>query len=77
MYKILGISEKRKGEYNGRPWSNTLIFAVNFDAQHIKEGVWVDTLKVPDRIDISSLKVGDEVNVYYNRYGNIDVISKV
>ena len=77
MYKILGISKRRSGNYQGRDWANYLLFAANYDATQIDSGVWVDQIKVSDKRGVGDLKVGDEINVYYNRFGGVDLIQKV
>lgn len=38
------------------------------------EGKHIEIVKIPSSIDASQFAVGDEINVYYNRFGNVETI---
>lgn len=76
MYKILGIEnvdyESRK---TGRRVRGTNLHCVRGDKPaNMVDGDAVERLYIKQDIDCSSLQVGDNIEVYYNRFGSVDSV---
>lgn len=75
LVKLYGYSAVRSGNFNGRDWSNRVLYVEHLD--NIPNGTigsCFEALKVPTSIDVSKLFVGSDYNVYFNRYGRVDAI---
>lgn len=67
MYTIIGI-EKRQGVYEGNAYDNTILHCT-YKKQNVN-GLCVLSLKVKT-VNAPDLKVGDNVNPMYDRFGNV------
>ena len=75
--KVIGYSAIRSGEYQGRPYQNRKLSYVVNDADYNPKdynGSQCDEITVPATIDFSNIKVGDTVNLLYNRWGKVESI---
>lgn len=71
-FKVIGKTGRRTGEFQGRPYANYKIYVIDIDKRPDVVGDSCQALTVPERVDLSQVKPGDVVNVYYNRYGRVD-----
>ena len=78
VYRVLGI-EKYSGEYQGKPYSGKRLFCQypdSYQSPRLK-GVKVELVKVSDNLSIPDIQPGDDVEVFYNRYGNVENVQLV
>lgn len=77
-YEIVGIQQKR-GEYEGRPYDNTLLHVLSTNVNII--GKKVDTIKVKTAVFQGLLKdcgcasdglIGKSADISFDRYGNLE-----
>ena len=74
LFKVIGIE---KVDYKSRRTGNQ-VRGTNLYVQYPSEQrdglvvVRCDRLYVKDSIDCSTLSPGDDVEIYYNRFGNVD-----
>lgn len=72
---VVGFSGVREGDYNGRHWRNRQLYINRFDKLPDDViGQCAETLKVSADLDLSDIAVGQEVEIYYNRYGRVDAV---
>ncbi len=75
--KVLGISGLRKGEYQGREYSNHRLYLDNEIIPEGGKGTTLEVVTIPGKVDISAIEVGDYVRVMYNRFGRVDAVELV
>lgn len=68
---VVGVSRKvSEGEYEGFRYANRSLYVV-YPVSGC-EGQVAERFKIPERInDLSSVHVGDTVNVEFNRFGKV------
>lgn len=83
--KVIGIAE-RSGEFNGKAWHNINIHCTYNDDNAIGELTKIVKVKAAISDEVFSTKVdtnflrsliGKNIRVYYNQYGNVDMINLV
>lgn len=78
MYFIAKGLKVQKGEFQGRPYHNVLLFG------HDEKGVW-DLKKIkakilyeagfdPDKKGDWSLLIDNKITILYNQYGNVEYV---
>ena len=74
--KIIGKQHK-VGEYEKRAYDNTILVCVKPYAGEVEaEGCNVEIVKVKASVcAYENLHLGDEVEVYYDRYGNVAALN--
>lgn len=76
MFKIVGIEKvdyKSRRSGNQVRGTNLYVHYPSEDRPDL-QGERCEKLYVKETIDCSSLSVGDDIEVYYNRYGNVDMV---
>ena len=75
MYTIVGFS-RRAGDFEGRPYDNTMLYCQKVDPDPGVTGVEVEVIKVPtSAFERAGLKIGDSFMPYRDRYGRVvDII---
>lgn len=75
---VYGIQRHVKWSYNGQTGENQRLH-VMYDQplQSPDEGYRVESIKVPSKVDLSKIKAGDVIEIYFNRYGAVDQVVKV
>lgn len=75
-YEIIGIEPVNYvSKKTGRPVKGTNLHCYDLNkADGIVYGQAVDRLYVKESIDCRSLQPGDHINIFYNRWGNIDEV---
>ncbi|MBQ8407720.1 MAG: hypothetical protein IJY39_02515 [Clostridia bacterium] len=68
-FKVVGI-ERKSGEYNGRPYDNTILHC-SYAKDGIEDGFAVASVKVKTERIEAPIVVGDKVSFYYDQYGNV------
>lgn len=76
-FKVLGKTGRRTGEFNGRPYANYKLYVIDLEKRPDVTGDSCSVLTVPEKCDLSSLKPGDTVDVFFNRFGRVDDVCKV
>lgn len=71
--KVVGIGPVRKGTFNGYEYSSRSIYCT-YPSESV-EGIATYKLNVPEKIDISGLKIGCEISPSYNRYGKLEKLN--
>lgn len=71
--KVVGIGPIRKGTFNGYEYSTRSIYCT-YVAESV-EGLATYKLSVPEKVDISGIKIGSEIKPSYNRYGKLEEIN--
>ena len=71
--KVVGISELRKGNFNGYEYETRSIYCT-YPSDKV-EGVATYRLAVSSKIDITGLKIGSEISPSYNRYGRLEKLN--
>lgn len=78
---VYGIQRKVKWSYQGREGFNQrlhLVYPEEMNNNETQEyGFRVESLKVPGRVDLSKIKVNDMIEIYYNRYGQVESVVKI
>lgn len=70
--RIVGIERlDYTSKRTGKQVTGTRLHCINLDHK-IDFGDSVENMYVKDTIDCDCFGIGDEVNVYYNRYGSVD-----
>lgn len=71
-FEIIGIETvDYTSRKTGKPVKGTNLHCIDLEKTSV-DGQAVERLYVKEMIDCSSLKVGDRINVYYNRFGSVD-----
>lgn len=79
FYKVLGVEivdyESKK---TGRPVKGTNLHCTYPTGEGNRKvvGERVERLYVPERVYLGDIAPGDMVDVYFNRYGSVDSVSK-
>ena len=82
-YEIVGIQQKR-GEYEGRPYDNTLVHALSANVNVI--GKQVSTIKMKTTVFQNILKecgcapnglIGKNADITFDRFGNLEYFELV
>lgn len=74
---IVGWSAVKEGVFQDRPYRNRMLYVMYLDTPDDVVGNKVECVKLKgDKTDMSGFLVGDTVNVFYDRYGNVDTICK-
>lgn len=69
-FRVVGI-ERKVGEYNDRPYDNTIIHCT-YPKDGMIDGFAVASVKVKtERLGDDVFIVGDKVSFYYDQYGNV------
>lgn len=82
-YKVMGVQRHVKWAYQGKTGVNQRLHVVGFEqminreSDDDNEGRIVENIKVPLRCDLSHVHANDFVEIYYNRYGQVDIVKKV
>lgn len=75
---VKGVGKLREGEFNGVHYKHRLLYVTYTDNAVCEQGECVERFKVPDRVnDLSSVSVGSEVDVVFNRFGRIVDVREV
>lgn len=76
---IYGIQHDVKWTYQGNTGSNQRLHVIHTDnpLPAPDDGYRVESIKIKKDFDLSSFQAGDEVNIFYDRYGNVEQIIKV
>lgn len=79
MYKVVGINRKHAWTYGDKSGTNQLIYVINSQAMTFDgaEGHRTDVIKCPGSFDTSMLKVGENYDFAFNKYGTLEGISLV
>lgn len=75
MAKVVGLKSS-SGEYQGTPYSNVMVHCTYKDKNISGEGAIVYKVK-SDLFANNPVKIGDEVEAMYNRYGNVTELRKL
>lgn len=85
MYKLVGINRKAKWNFTDpqtkekREGYNQRLYVIDLNQMSgdDQEGCRTDTIKCPIGLDTSSLKVGDNYDIFFNKFGTVQDIYKV
>lgn len=78
LFRVLGI-ENVTGDFKGNSYSGRNVYAQypdNYQNDRLT-GVKVERLWVPDRVSAPIIRPGDDIEVYYNKYGKVDSVQVV
>lgn len=70
--QCVGIGSEKKGEYNGYPYSHIPVYAT-YEHEEI-DGLGTFKVNVPTKVGIGDLRVGDDFDIQYNRFGKVSGI---
>lgn len=79
----MGIQRHCQWSYNGSTGVNQRLHLVHLDElvnskpDDDNEGRICEVVKIPLRLDLSNIHAGDNVNILYNRYGQVEMIEKI
>lgn len=78
IFTVLGIEES-EGEFKGNRFSGRNVYAQYPDSYQSDRlvGSKVDRLWIPDKLRVGAIKVGDNIEVFYNKYGKVDSVTVV
>lgn len=70
--KVIGI-ERKKGNYEGREYDNIVLTCTTpYPEEKEATGYFSDTVKVKYVVfEESEIDIGDEISVYYNKFGQV------
>lgn len=71
VYQVIG-TQRKTGEYQGNMYDNTMLY-VTAEMPNVN-GYYCTSLKAKTINVPPTLKVGDVVDVYFDRFGNVDAI---
>lgn len=74
MY-VVGIEKVNYENKQGRTVNGTRLH-MTYDNNRV-DGSAVDCVFVGDRVEMPDIQLGDEINIFYNRYGSVESIMKV
>lgn len=75
-YNVLGIEKvDYVSKKTGQPVRGTNLHCSQVENPDHVDGIRVERLYVPERVHLGGLSVGDDVDVYFNRYGSVDTVS--
>lgn len=72
MLKLYGFNDS-KGEYQGQPYHNYQLFGVNDHGKWEMVKVKAKVVEMAGIYDLNSL-VGNDLQIFYNRFGNVESI---
>lgn len=81
---IIGIERNIPYDFNGRQGVTNRFYLMDCDDQSFSRdngssfiGRHAEFVKVPKSVKLDDFGLGDKINVFYNRYGQIEEIQKV
>lgn len=75
--KVYGIQRNVKWTYQDKSGTNQRLHICYPDQlPDPDEGYRVESLKVSAHVDLSSIHPGDVVEIYFNRFGNVEQVVK-
>lgn len=72
VYQVIGM-QRKTGEYQGILYDNTMLY-VTTQSEHV-QGYFCTVIKAKTTYVPGSLKLGDNIEVFYDRYGNAVAIN--
>lgn len=77
--QVYGIQRKVKWSYQGQEGFNQRLHVIYPDEMKDEnsEGFRVEQIKVSMKVPLNKICVNDTVEIYYNRYGQVDQVIKV
>lgn len=77
--KVVGKTDLRSGEFEGRKWAHRKLYVVHPDGQiNGLEGEVAEALKIPENVStLSDVSIGRNIDVEFNRYGKVSAIRLV
>ena len=71
-----------EGVFNDKPYHNRLLYVQHLNPAEGLTGVSVESIKLKptrngDATDMTGFNVGDVIDVYYDRYRNVDTVALV
>lgn len=82
-FRVMGVQRHVNWSYNGSTGVNQRLHLVRLDElinqkpDDDNEGRFCEVVKVPLRVDLHDVHAGDNIEIFYNRFGQVEYIQKV